>query len=68
LRRYYPLRFYTLYPAYVVLGATRAVGYMADHHPSTPKRRLLGELCRSFLPTLWRAWRGPAPAPRSNGA
>ena len=67
IRRYYPLRFYGLYPAYLVLAVARAVEHMVDNHPSKPKGQVVTELVRSFLPTLRRAWRGPEMARPETG-
>lgn len=68
LRRYHPLRFYGLYPAYLVLGVTRAVDFVHTHHPEIPATQLAVDVARSLVPTILRAWRGPAIPPHpSNG-
>ncbi|MFZ5897147.1 MAG: glycosyltransferase family 2 protein [Myxococcota bacterium] len=59
LRRYHPLRFYGLYPAYVALGVYRAVDFVHTHHPEIPATRLASDVARSLIPTILRAWRKP---------
>jgi len=59
LRRYHPLKFYGLYPAYVVLGVTRAVDFVHTHHPEIPAAQLATDVARHLVPTILRAFRGP---------
>jgi glycosyltransferase involved in cell wall biosynthesis len=64
LRRYHPLRFYSMYPAYLVLGVTRAVDFVHTHHPEIPPAQLAIDVARSLVPTLKHAWR-PRPSGKS---
>ena len=57
VRRYYPLRFYSLYPFYLWLAAYRAFDFVSDHHPERSRLGLLGELARDFAPAVVDAWR-----------
>jgi glycosyltransferase involved in cell wall biosynthesis len=72
LRRYYPLRFYCFYPAYVVLGIYRAVAFSRTHQPAVPIQRLATDVARVIVPVLSQAWRrakpgGNSPRNRRNG-
>jgi glycosyltransferase involved in cell wall biosynthesis len=57
VRRYYPLRFYALYPCYLWLAAYRAVDFVSDHHRERSRLQILGELVRVFAPSVANAWR-----------
>lgn len=57
LRRYYPARFYALYPCYLWLAAYRAFDFVADHHRERSRLALLAELARDFVPCVVAAWR-----------
>jgi glycosyltransferase involved in cell wall biosynthesis len=56
LRRYFPVRFYTLYPIYVWLAVKRSFCYAADHHPEFSKAVMLKELFASFASVWRKAW------------
>jgi len=57
IRRFFPLRFYSCYPAYLAAHAGRALEQLYRTRPDEPLHRLAGELLRDFLPALVEAWR-----------
>lgn len=57
LRRYFPGRFYSFYPAYLWLAAYRTLTYSVDHHPEQSAVSLAGTLLAAFPSALRTAWR-----------
>jgi glycosyltransferase involved in cell wall biosynthesis len=66
VRKYFPGRFYSLYPCYLWLAATRALNHVRQAQPERSRRGLLFELAqtapRAYLAELVQTLRSPSPA------
>lgn len=57
VRRFFPVRFYTYYLAYVGAHVMRALLWLQKEQPQTPLVEHVRALAVAFVPTLVKAWR-----------
>jgi glycosyltransferase involved in cell wall biosynthesis len=61
VRRYFPGRFYALYPAYLLLACIRAVRYVHDHDTDSRWGSLIARALLRLPATVVRGWAPVAP-------
>ncbi len=57
IRRFFPVRFAALYPAFLTMHAIRTVLWFRQEQPETPLPEVLRDLAITFVPSVIKAWK-----------